>query len=67
MRHYVLVVKEECETCRMIQPVIEALASTTEIRVFSQDNPAFPDKLPDGFIVEDDRELAQSFEPNLPD
>ena len=51
MRHYVLVVKEECETCRMIQPVIEALASTTEIRVFSQDNPAFPDKLPDGFIV----------------
>ncbi len=62
MRHYVLVVKEECETCRMIQPVIETLASTTEIRVFSQDNPAFPDNLPDGFSVEDDRELAQSFE-----
>ena len=62
MRHYVLVVKEDCETCRMIQPVAAALALSAELRIFSQDNPDFPSGLPDLFTIEDDRELANSFE-----
>ena len=62
MHHYVLVVKEDCETCRMIQPVAASLAGTADIRIVSQDNPDFPAGLPAGVTIEDDRELAQSFQ-----
>ena len=54
----VLVVKEDCPTCRLVVP------AATELRrrgllaaVFSQDNPAFPA----GLEVGDDRELEVSF------
>jgi hypothetical protein len=58
MRHYVLVVKEDCETCRMIQPVIAALSAGSSLRILSQDNPDFPV----GQNVEDDSSLKNSFE-----
>jgi hypothetical protein len=38
----VVVVKEECETCRMVVPVLAQLASSTELVVYTQDDPAFP-------------------------
>ncbi|MFT6517135.1 MAG: thiol-disulfide isomerase/thioredoxin, partial [Candidatus Azotimanducaceae bacterium] len=57
MRHYVLVVKEDCETCRMIQPAIAALAANASMRILSQDNPDFPA----GQVVEDDAGLESSF------
>jgi thiol-disulfide isomerase/thioredoxin len=57
MRHYVLVVKEDCETCRMIQPAIAALAANASVRILSQDNPDFPA----GLVVEDDASLESSF------
>jgi thiol-disulfide isomerase/thioredoxin len=39
----VVVVKHECETCRMVVPVLAHLAATTKVTVFTQDDPAFPD------------------------
>ena len=38
----VVVVKEECETCRMVVPVLAELAGATTVTVFTQDDPAFP-------------------------
>jgi hypothetical protein len=38
----VIVVKQECETCRMVVPVLERLAATTTVTVYTQDDPAFP-------------------------
>ena len=61
MHHYVLVVKEDCETCRMLQPVAASLAATADIRIVSQDNPNFPAGLPAGICIEDDSALEQSF------
>lgn len=61
MHHYVLVVKEDCETCRMLQPVAASLAATADIRIVSQDNPNFPAGLPAGTCIEDDSALEQSF------
>lgn len=57
MAKYTLVVKEECETCQMVVPVIKALAAEVDVEVLSQDNPAFPA----GIDVTDDTELAQSW------
>lgn len=57
MPHYVLVVKEECETCQLIIPVIRQLVENAEVEILSQDNPAFPPDVP----VTDDTELARSF------
>ena len=56
---WVVVVKRDCPTCELIQPVIQRLAeSGTPLQVFSQDDPGFPEGLPD---VVDDRELEHSF------
>ena len=45
----VVVVKQACETCRMIEPVLAQLAAAAgappgpgELTVFTQDDPAFP-------------------------
>lgn len=57
MTRYVLVVKEACETCQFIRPVIEQLAREVDLEIYSQDNPAFPE----GFAVIDDSELACSW------
>jgi hypothetical protein len=37
-----VVVKEECETCRMIAPLLPALARRGGLTVYTQDDPSFP-------------------------
>ncbi len=52
------VVKAECETCVMVQPVLEALyQSGMPLTVLSQDDPTFPETL----NPVDDRALERSF------
>jgi hypothetical protein len=38
----VVVVKHECETCRMVVPVLRQLASSAGVTVYTQDDPGFP-------------------------
>ncbi len=38
----VVVVKEECETCQTVVPVLREVAGRTALTVFTQDNAAFP-------------------------
>ena len=38
----VIVVKEECETCRMVVPVLRQLAASVDLTVYTQDDAAFP-------------------------
>lgn len=37
-----VVVKQECETCRMVVDVLAQLAEATALTVYTQDDPAFP-------------------------
>ncbi len=39
----VAVVKRDCETCRMVVPVLRELDAGTDLRVYTQDDPGFPD------------------------
>ena len=42
----VVIVKRECETCRMVVPVIEQLINgSLPVTVYVQDDPAFPESL----------------------
>ncbi|MFM1751484.1 MAG: hypothetical protein RL119_446, partial [Actinomycetota bacterium] len=42
----VVIVKRECETCRIVVPVIEQLIDgTLPVTVYVQDDPAFPESL----------------------
>ena len=42
----VVIVKRECETCRMVVPVIEQLNNgSLPVTVYVQDDPAFPESL----------------------
>ncbi len=55
---FVVVVKRECETCRMIVPVLDQLAaSDTELTVYTQDDPAFPPNV----LAHHDADLAVSW------
>ena len=38
----VVVVKEECETCRMVAPLLADLAGKVDVTVYTQDDPEFP-------------------------
>ena len=59
----VAVVKRECPTCSLIQPVLVTLAAGwTPFTVFSQDDPAFPCGVTN---VVDDTELAYSYQLNI--
>jgi len=59
----VAVVKRDCQTCSMIQPVMARLAGgQTPFTVFTQDDPAFP---PGITAVVDDTELAHSYHLNI--
>lgn len=59
----IAVVKKECQTCSMIQPVLAKLAGgQTPLTVFTQDDPAFPSGVP---AVVDDSELAYSYHLNI--
>lgn len=54
----VIVVKRECETCRMVAPVVERLASERDdVTVYVQDDPNFPE----GVDVVHDADLAVSW------
>lgn len=51
--------KRDCPTCQLAAPVLRTLAhGARTFKVYSQDDPAFPEGLP-GVI--DDRELAESY------
>jgi hypothetical protein len=54
---WVAVVKRDCPTCALVEPVLQQLASAGELTVYSQDDPAFPA----GARVVDDRELEVSW------
>ena len=58
---YTIVVKKECETCQLVQPVIKDMAAQTELKIYSQDDPAFPVAQD----VIDDRELAYSWQQRI--
>ena len=57
----IAVVKEECETCRLVAPVLEYLQASLGLVVYSQDNPGFPP----GLNALDDRELAVSWQEKI--
>ena len=57
----VAVVKEECETCRLIEPVLEHLQQETGLVIYCQDNPDFPADLE----VIDDTDLAWSWRADI--
>lgn len=55
---FVAIVKRDCPTCTLIEPVLAALAASGRpLTVYSQDDPAFPAT---GHVL-DDRELAVSY------
>ena len=58
--NYVLVVKKDCPTCTLIEPVIRALAGNTalSLKVYVQDDPSFPANL--GGVI-DDSSLEYSY------
>jgi hypothetical protein len=59
----VVIVKRDCPTCALIEPVLQQLAQTgTPLTVYSQDDPSFPQKVPS---VLDDRQLEASFRLNI--
>jgi hypothetical protein len=59
MTSYAVFAKRDCPTCQLVAPVLHALSGGgAALKVYSQDDPAFPDTLA-GVI--DDRELAESF------
>lgn len=59
---FVIVVKKDCPTCTLIEPVIKQLSDKFELAIFSQDDPAFPNG---GEGVTDDTALEQSFKLNI--
>ena len=55
----IAVVKEDCPTCRLVEPVLQQIGSIKPgIVVYTQDDPAFPGNVPH---VIDDRSLQVSF------
>jgi hypothetical protein len=53
----VAVVKRDCPTCTLVVPVLRDLATRSALRVYSQDDPTFPE----GIGVADDTSLDVSF------
>jgi len=41
----VVIVKDECATCHAVVPVLEQLAASSALTVFTQDDPSFPETL----------------------
>ena len=54
---WVVVLKRDCPTCILVEPVLHQLAAAGELTVYSQDDPGFPAGLP----VVDDRALETSW------
>ena len=57
MTEITLVVKQSCETCTLIEPIIRQIAEHFNLRVICQDTQDFPTGLP----VEFDASLEQSY------
>jgi thiol-disulfide isomerase/thioredoxin len=53
----VAVVKEECETCRMVAPLLAEIAEHDDLTVYTQDEPSFPP----GIAVIHDEDLGVSW------
>ncbi len=53
----VVVVKHECECCRMVAPLMPALAAAGALTVYTQDDPSFPESV----AAEHDADLAVSW------
>jgi len=59
---WVLFVKQDCETCVMIEPVVgKVIESGHPITIYTQDNPNFMSK----FLPQDDTNLEHSFNYNI--
>src|SRR5712691_11296270 len=41
----VAVVKRECKTCRLVEPVLAQIRERASLALYSQDDPSFPEKL----------------------
>ncbi len=54
----IAVVKRDCPTCNLVVPVLERIAASGPLTVYTQDDPAFPEGL--GGVV-DDTSLEASF------
>ena len=55
---FLAVVKRDCETCKLVEPVLAELRDAYALKLYSQDDPAFPELLGG---AEDDRALEQSW------
>ena len=55
---FVAVVKQDCATCRLIEPALSDMNGRLNLRVHSQDDPAFPASVSD---IQDDTELELSY------
>jgi len=53
-----VVVKSDCETCQMVEPVLRVISARTGVAVASQDDPSYPR----GLAVLDDTDLELSWE-----
>jgi len=62
--NYAMVIKKDCPTCTLIEPVIRSLAENTAItlQIYVQDDPSFPENLES---VIDDSSLEYSYEQNI--
>ena len=62
--HYSLVVKKDCPTCALIEPVIKQLLDTfnNSLTIYVQDDPSFPESVADKI---DDSSLEFSYKQNI--
>jgi hypothetical protein len=58
----VAVVKRDCETCRLVEPVLAQIRERAPLALYSQDDPAFPETLGGAL---DDTALARSWRLNI--
>lgn len=42
----VIVVKRDCATCQMVEPLLSLIAASTNLTVYTQDDPTFPESVP---------------------
>ncbi len=62
--HFALVVKKDCETCRLIEPILPILHGECagRLRIYVQDDPEFPGNVDDRI---DDTQLAFSYQHDI--
>jgi hypothetical protein len=59
---FVAVLKRDCETCRLVEPVLAQIRKHAPLALYSQDDPAFPETLGGSL---DDTALARSWRLNI--